>query len=337
MTPDARKLFDLITGSWIAQVACVAAELGIPDLLRDGPMSNEDLAAVTDSHAPSLQRLLRALVTLDLCRERDDGLFEVTEMGSLLSSDAPQSLRHWAIWWGAHLGPVWQQLVYSIRTGKSARALITGMEGFEHLERDPESAAVFHRALVEVTRLSAGAVVAAYDFSRARRIVDVGGGYGELLAAILRANPAASGVLFDLAHASDGARRLFQESNLGGRCEFVAGDFLDSVPTGGDAYLLKSVIHDWDDIRAARILMNCRAAMTQASRLLLVEQVMPDRLSATAAHQSVACSDLNMLVAHGARERTEREHRGLLRSAGLDVTSILPTSSSFTIIEAQAS
>ena len=317
-------LLEMINGSWIAQAIAVTAELSLADLLRYGPRSSADLAAVTRTDAPSLHRLLRALTTINICHESDDGRFRMTEMGQLLGSDSPDSLRCWSMWWGKHLWPVWGNLRYSITTGNSARTLLTGTEGFKHLENDPAAAATFNQALVELTRLTTSGVVQAYDFSGCQLIADVGGGYGELLSAILVANPNSHGILFDLPHATEGARRHFEQSGLSNRCEFVAGDFFQSVPQGADAYVLKSVIHDWNDDKSREILTTCRNAMSDDARLLLVERVMPQRLEATPSHQSAARSDLTMLVALGAQERTETEFRNLLHSAGFELTRIYP-------------
>jgi SAM-dependent methyltransferase len=332
----ASQLLETITGSWKAQAVHVAAELRLADLLANGPRTSAELAAATGAHAPSLQRLLRALTALDVCRECDDGAFEIAPLGSLLGTDDPDSLRSWAIWWGAHLWPVWGNLLYSVRTGQSARALLTGTDGFKHLERDPEAAAIFNQALVELTRLACAHIVRAYDFTGLRRIVDVGGGYGELLAAILKAQPAAFGVLFDLPHALDGARQRFEKAGLAERCEFVAGDFFASVPDGADAYVLKSVIHDWNDERSRQILASCRRAMGVDARLLLVEQVLPERLEVSATHQALARSDLNMLVAHAAGERTAAELGKLLHATGFTVTRIVPAGPTWSVIEAFA-
>ncbi|MEA2711502.1 MAG: hypothetical protein QOF78_4103 [Phycisphaerales bacterium] len=339
-TPDAailaRRLLDIVNASWMSQATCVAAELGIADLLRDGPRTADELAVLTHTDPPSLHRLLRALTTLDICRERDDGAFEITPMGALLGGDdaTPGSVRAWAIWWGKHLWPVWGELLYSVRTGKSARKLLMGTEGFKHLENDPEKAALFNRALVELTRLATDSFVRTYDFSGLRRIVDVGGGYGQLLAAILAANPAISGILFDLPHAIEGGRRHLDDAGLAARCEFVAGDFFQAVPPDADAYILKSVIHDWDDARSRQILESCRRAMHADARLLLVEQMLPDRLEATAAHQFIVRSDLNMLVAHAAGERTEAAFREMLGATDFRVNKILPAGLTFSVIEA---
>jgi SAM-dependent methyltransferase len=330
------RLLEMVTGSWRSCAAYAAAELRIADLLAGGPRPSEDLAAATGADAPSLHRLLRALTTIDLCRERDDGAFEITPLGALLGTDAPGSLRAWTLWWGAYLWPVWGRLLYSVRTGQSARALLTGAEGFQHLEGDPQAAAVFHRAMVELSRLTTASVLRAYDFSSLGRIVDVGGGSGELLAAVLRGYPAARGVLFDRPHAIEQAEREFTAAGLADRCEFVAGDFFERVPADADAYVLQTVLHDWDDERSARILSTCRRAMAPASRLLVIERVLPERLEATEAHQSAARSDLHMLVALAGRERTEAELRALLAAAGLRVSQVLPVLQTYCVIEARS-
>jgi hypothetical protein len=255
-------------------------------------------------------------------------------MGALLQADAQDSLRSWTMWWGAHLWPVWGNLLYSVKTGKSARKLLTGTEGFDHLELDPEAAAIFNRALVELTHLTAANVVNTYDFSGLKSIVDVGGGYGELLLTLLKAYPDIYGTLFDLPHAIEGARQRFAEAGLISRCDFCAGNFFDSVPGDAEAYILKSVIHDWDDGKCRLILENCRRAIGKRGRLLLVEQVLPDHLENSATHQSLMRSDLTMLVAHAAKERTESEFRALLDTAGLRVTRIIQANSTFSVIEA---
>lgn len=330
----AGRLVDLITASWAAQAAHAAAEFRLADLLADGPRSSADLAAAAGCHEPSLHRLLRAMVTIGLCTQTDDGRFAVTPMGAMLSENHPSSLRAWAIWWGRYLWPTWGELLYSVRTGRSARAAQTGTEGFGHLERDPAAAEVFNRALVELTRLATASILRAYDFSSFRRIVDVGGGHGELLAAILRASPESRGVLFDLPHAIPGARRHLEEAGVAGRCETVAGDFFESVPTGGDAYILKTVIHDWPDDAAARILATCRRAMASGSaRLLIIDRVMPERLGP--GDQGMARSDLTMLIAHAGMERTAEQFRALLAAAGLGMLRVVPAGV-LSIIEAAA-
>jgi orsellinic acid C2-O-methyltransferase len=330
----AARLLGIVNGSWMSQAAYAAASLRIPDLLAERAKSAEELAREAGVHAPSLRRLLRALVTLEICRESREELYEVTPMGALLRTDQPDSLRSWTLYWGGPQWPVWGNLLHSVTTGESARMLVTGSDGFERLETDPEAAALFNQAMVELTRLDTADIVRACDFSASERIIDVGGGFGGLLAAILQANPDKRGVLFDRPHAMEGARELMKVARLADRCEFIAGDFFETIPGGADAYLLKSVIHDWNDERSVVILRNCRCAMKGAAKLLLVERIVPRRLDASAAHRSIARGDLNMLVGLGGRERTEDEYRSLLGAAGLNVNAIVPAGRTFGVIEA---
>lgn len=331
---NASEFLDRICNSMLLPAAYVAAELRLADLLASGPRNVHELAGDTGSHAPSLHRLLRALASLDLCIEQVDGTFALNTMASLLRADAPGSLRSWILWWGRYQWPLWGNLLHSVRTGESARKLVTGADGFGQLERDADAAAIFNRAMAEYTRLVATGVVRAYDFGGMRRIVDVGGGYGALLAAILNAQPGARGVLFDLSHAIEGARANLAEAGLTHRCEFIAGNFFDSVPESGDAYLLKAVIHDWDDERSAVILYNCRRAIPHSGKMLLIERIMPDHLEASAQHRAIARADLNMLIGPGGRERTEADFRSLLHSSGFNLTKIVPTALEYSILEA---
>jgi SAM-dependent methyltransferase len=324
----------MVNSSWMSQATCVAAELGIADLLGGGPKNPDELAAATGCHAPSLGRLMRALASLELCQEDEQGSFRLTPLGSLLRTDAPHSVRSWAIWWGKYLWPVWAHLRYSVTTGKSARPLVTGDQGFDHLQRDAGMAGVFHRAMAELTRLEARELVAAYDFSACNRVVDVGGGYGELLAAILKAHPRMRGILFDLPQAAHGATRHLEELRVAHRFEFVAGDFFESVPSGADIYVLKNILHDWDDEHVAIILRNCRRAMSEDARLLVVERMMDLRMESSRRHQGMARSDLNMLVALGGRERTKDEFGTLLDGQGFRIARIVPIGLDFSIIDA---
>jgi len=331
----SERFQSILTGSWKTQALCAAAELRIADLLAAGPRTSAELASSMQVHAQSLHRLLKALGALDMCKERDDGRFELTPLGELLQDDSPHSLRAWTIWWGHHLWPVWGNLLYSVRTGQSARKLLFGTDGFEHLQKDPEAAAILYRVTIELTRLTAQLVMQAYDFSGRKRIADIGGGHGEMLANVLRADPEASGILFDLAIAVEGAAVNFKKNHrdLEGRCAFVPGDFFESVPAGADTYILKSVIHDWDDERSAQILSNCRRAMAKDARLLVIEPILPERSEATALQANLSQHDLTMLVALGAQERTEREFARLLNAADLRRTRIVPVGSVYSIIE----
>jgi SAM-dependent methyltransferase len=330
------RLQGIIIANWMSQATYVAVQLRIPELLAEGPKTSAELAEASGSHAPSLYRLLRALTTLDLCHECEDGTFELTPMGALLRSDAPNSLRSWAIFVGGPQWPLWGHLLHSVRTGETARKHLSGTKDFQHLALDADLATLFNQAMVELTRLVAQDVARGYSFAGMTRILDVGGGYGQLLATILQANPAARGVLFDMDHARDAGQRHLEALGLAQRCEIITGSFFESVPGPADAILLKSILHDWGDDQSRAILENCRRALAEGGKLLIIERLMPERLENTPAHHAIARSDLNMLVGPGGRERTEAEFRALLASAGLHASRVIPTASGLAIIEAAA-
>jgi orsellinic acid C2-O-methyltransferase len=347
MQPDAtagiaaatmtRQLLDIVNGSWMSQAAYVAADLRIPDLLGTGSRSAEELAHATGAHAASLRRLLRALVTIEICGEQADGTYELTAMGSLLRTGTADSLRSWTLHWGGSIWSTWGNLRHSVMTGNSARKLASGSDTFELLDADATAAAIYDEAMVELTRLDSATIAGNAVFSGMARIVDVGGGYGALLAAILRAQPQVRGVLFDRPHAVGNGIRFMEAAGLAERCEFVTGDFFESIPRAADAYVLKSVIHDWNDEHAAQILRNCAVAMQHDAKLLLVERIFPSRMNASAAHRAMARADLNMLVGLGGRERTQDEYRDLLTASGFVVNAIHPAGLTFSIIEATPS
>ena len=328
------RLYELINASWTTQALYAAVALRIPEALAGGPQSADSLARATGCHPASLRRLLRGLVSLEVCREDEDGAFTLSPIGDLLRADVPGSLRDWAIHSGRYLWPAWGGLEDSVRTGASDRKRAIGVDDYGHLERDREAAAVFNRAMVGVTRLVAREVVRVLDFAGVACIVDVGGGYGGLLAELLAAHPGMRGVLLDLPHAVDAARPQLAVAGVAARCELVAGSFFESVPAGADAYALKSVLHNWDDHRSAEILRNCRRAAHGRSRLLVVERVMADRVSSAPRDQAIARADLNMLVARGGRERTEAEFRALFESTGFRIDRIVPVALEFSVIEA---
>ena len=326
-------LLEMIGASWMSKVIAVAAELRIADQLAAGAKSVGALAAATQCHPPSLHRLLRALASLDLCRELEDGKFALTPFGELLRADADQAVASWAVWWGKHHWPTWGNLLHSVKTGDSARNLATGQQGYAYIANDPSAAAVFNRAMVEVTRLIADDVVRVLDFSRATHAVDVGGGHGVLLTAVLRAHPNMRGTLFDLPHALEGAGALLSDAGVESRTERVAGNFFEAVPGGADVYLLKSILHNWDDEKCADILRNCRRAIAEHATLALIERIMPARMSVSKINQAVARADLNMLVGLGGRERTAAEFTALLNAAGFRVTRIVPAGLEFSVVE----
>ena len=333
--PSSTVLRDMITGGWTSQAIYVAARLGIAELLAEGPRKCEELATSIGAHSGSLYRLMRGLTSLGLCTEASDGMFELTSLGSHLRAGVAGSVRSWALLWGGSLWPIWGTLLHSVRTGERLRPLSTGPEGFDNLAQRPEAAKVFDMAMVEITALVAETVVGAYDFSRIGRIVDVGGGYGELLVAILRAYPTLQGVLFELPHVVEGARKHIEAAGVAERCEAVPGNFFESVPIGAGAYLLKSIIHDWNDDRSLVVLRNCHHAITSEGKLLIIERILPERIQPCLEHRMIAASDLNMLVATTGRERTGAEYRSLLGAAGFKVTRTVPIGGYFSVIEAE--
>ncbi|HYC23959.1 MAG TPA: methyltransferase [Candidatus Bathyarchaeia archaeon] len=333
--PPPFRLSAMISSLWVPQAIYAAAALGIADALAAGPTRSDELAASVGAHPGALRRLLRALTILELVAERDDGRHELTPLGSCLRKDTRDSVRSWAMLWGSERTlHSWSRIVDCVRTGESVPTL-EGGGSFDHFVANPEAAAEFNQSMVEHTKKLAGAIPLAYDFSGIRTIVDVGGGWGALLPAILARYPEMRGTVFDLPHCRDGANRTFAKTRLSGRCEFVAGSFFEAVqPPGADAYILKNVIHDWNDERSVAILRNCRAAMAPGSRLLLVEAVVPERTGSSDFDRMIVSADVNMLIVTGGLERTEAEFRRLLESAGLRLASVVPTVAMLSVIEA---
>jgi hypothetical protein len=307
-----------------ARVIHTAAHLEIPDLLADGPKTAEALAQATNTSAGPLLRLLRALTSLDLLEDLESDGFALTALGSQLRSNVPGSLRNFALMFGGERAwRSWGELLHCVETGESGTRHIYGMGSFEYLAANPDQAVIFNGAMAENTRRVAQAVVSAYDFSHFRKIIDVGGGNGALLGAIIAANPSSRGVVFDLPRGGAEAADRLADAGVGASCEVVTGDFFRSVPEGADAYILKFIIHDWGDEQSIAILKNCHKAMHQDSKMLLLERVMPEKMEPTSANQRMAMADMNMLAMPGGRERTGDEYRNLLAKAGLSITRIL--------------
>ena len=326
-----RTLLDLIVGSWVSQAIAVAARLGIADLLEDGSRPCSELAQATETHPDALYRLLRALASIGIFAEDEDGRFALTPLAEGLQTKAFASLRAYAVFAGEDSSwRAWGRLVHSVRTGECAFEHVFGTQLFDYFAQHPDAGQVFDAAMANRSSTEDRAVAATYTVPRGT-IIDVGGGRGSLIAAFLRRNAEARGILFDRPRVIEGAIATIREAGLADRCQLVSGDFFDRVPAGGDLYLMKKVIHDWDDSRAHAILANCRAVMNGNSRLVLLEAViLPGNAPAFG-----KLLDLQMLVqTPGGRERTEAEYRTLLSAAGLKLARIVPTDSPISIIEA---
>ena len=331
-----QRLAQLMDGYLVTQLLRVVVALRIPDLLAQSPQSSESLAAATGADRMQLYRMLRRLVVEDVLTEDDDGCFGLTEVGAQLC-EGPRSLAGGVTARGELYYEAAARLLEAARSRRSAFECVHGEAFFEHLDRHPGRDEAFQASMLARSQLEAADVVAAYDFRRFRRLVDVGGGQGILLRAILEQASDLTAVLFDRPVAVEQARSRLSEGGIGDRCELVSGDFFESLPTGADAYLLSRVIHDWDDDDARRILRSCRRSMETGATLLLVETILPQR-----AHDGPAAvvMDLNMLLLFGAgaRERTETEFQALLSAEGFEGIHVVPTRSraDLSVIEAVA-
>jgi O-methyltransferase domain/Dimerisation domain len=330
--PPPVALYRMITGFYVSRAIYVMARLGIADFLSDGALLAEELAQRSKTHVSSLKRVLRLLVTVGVFTEEFEGRFALTPIGNHLRAGVPGSMRAAALLFGGITQRAWGDLLYSVETGEPAFRRVFGQDSFAYLAEHPEEADNFDAAMGEFTAQIAIAVAAAYNFLGFRRVVDVGGGNGALLVGILRAHPSLKGTLFDLPQVVERARQRLREVGLADRCEAVGGDFFAEVPSGAEAYLLKHVIHDWDDDRAVAILQNCRKAMSPAAKLLIIEGVYPRCVDQSEASRGATANDVNMLVCTGGRQRSETEFRRLYTAAGFGLSRIIPTDMAFASI-----
>jgi O-methyltransferase domain/Dimerisation domain len=327
----ASTLSHLLMGAQVSQAINVAAAMGIADLLSDGPRTSEELAADTDSDTGSLYRLLRALASVGVFHEDDQRRFALTPLGELLRSDVPGSLHGWAAFVGRpYIRAAWSELEHSVRTGENAFRHVHGTDVWSYRAEHPPESDIFDRAMESLTGTANRALLDAYDFGAFETLVDVGGGNGALLAALLDEYPTMRGILFDQRHVVANAGATLAAAGVADRCTVVPGSFFEEVPAGGDAYVLKSILHDWEDREAAAILRVCRSAMTDPAVLLLVERV----VGAPNEDPRTLFADLNMLVAPGGCERTSDEWRALLDAAGFALDGTTPTASGLSVIEA---
>ena len=330
--PAPHPLLQIATGFWASRALYIAAKLGIADRLAGGPESAEGLASACGVHAGSLRRVLRALASLGVFAEDAQGRFIQTPLSLGLRSGEVGSLREFVVMLGEpESWLAWGDVMHSVRTGQSAFEHVFGATLFDHLAAHPDAARTFDAAMVERGAAENEAVLAAWDLPQAGRVVDVGGGQGSLLAAVLHSREGLNGILFDIAHVVERARPMFDAQGLARRWQGVAGDFFtDPLPAGADLYLLKKVIHDWDDTQAIAILQGCARAMSPASRLLLIEPV----IALDNEPSFAKLLDLFMLVWPGGRERTMPEHASIIAAAGLELRRSVVTRSPLSILEA---
>jgi DNA-binding transcriptional ArsR family regulator len=335
-----RRLADLIGGYQASAAIGALARLGVADALAEGPATSAELAARLGAHQDALTRLLEVTLDIGLFTLDDDGRYRLTALGDLLRTDTPGSLRRYAIvstedWrWYAYA-----HLAHTLQSGESGFVAAHGSGLWDYLATHPVAAASFEASMARIGAARDQAIIATVDFSRFRSLVDVGGGHGGFLRALLVAYPDLRGVLFDLPSVIEGAREEPRQVGLAERCELIAGDFREAVPPGGDAYLLSWILHDWDDPAARGILKRCREAMAKGTTLFVVEMIVPeeDRPEADALRRLVKQADLEMLAVVGGRERTASEFQGLLTAAGFAVTQTLPLKGlPWSVIEAEA-
>ena len=329
--PPSAAMMGLITGYWVSQAVGVVALLGVADELNGGPRESDEIARAVGADQDALYRVLRLLASLGVFVEGPQGSFGLTTLGETLRSDAPGSVRNFAITETAagHWLP-WGRLYDSVRTGQPMAREALGMEIFDWYAQNPEEAAYFSAAMGNLSGLAASELVRVYDFAAVRTVADVGGAHGVLLTAVLQANPAARGILFDLPHVIETAEGVIAAAGLSNRCELVSGDFFEAVPDGADLHLLKQIIHDWNDDRATQLLQNCHRALSPAGKVLLLEMLIPPDNRPSPAQ----AMDLNMLVLLGGQERTQEQFERLLKAAGFRLDQVIPTHSPFSVIEA---
>lgn len=329
--PPELFLVQLAFAPLVTQALYVAAKLGIADLLRDKPLPIKELASATKQNERALYRVMRSLASVGVFEESDAKVFAQNQNSEPLRSDLPNSMRSGVIFMGEEWHwRVWGDMAYSVETGKPAWGRIHGAEAFDYLAGRPQHQEIFNRAMTDMSAATAPAIVEAYDFSDIETLADIAGGHGYLLAQILKANPKLKGILFDVYTVIEGAAPLLARHGVTSRVTKVAGNFFESIPTGADAYMMKHIIHDWDDARSVWILRNIHQASKPNAKLLIVESVVP---AGNDKHLS-KLMDLEMLVSPGGVERTAEEYRTLLAQAGFRLTRIIPTKSAHSIIEA---
>jgi hypothetical protein len=324
-----QRYSELLSGYWKTQAVYAAAKMEIADLLADGPKLIDQLAKETGAHGPSLYRLLRALASIEMFAETDDGRFALTPLAEPLRRGVPGSQWAMAVMMGEEHYHAWGDLIFSLETGETAFNRIYGMPIFEFLSANEEKGRIFDEAMTSIHGRETAAIAGACDFTNVKVLADIGGGNGSTLIPILQKHPHLRGILFDLPPVVERARENVVAAGLANRCELIAGSFFESIPRGADAYFLRHIIHDWYDEQSLTILRHCHASMPADGRLLVAESVIPPGNGPSFGKWL----DLTMMVMPGGKERTEAEYGELYRQAGFKLTSITPTAAEVSVIE----
>lgn len=330
--PTVDRLVTMMNGFRSTQVTYVVAKLGVADHISEVPLTAAELAGKVHADTNGLGRVLRLAALFGLVAEEPDDRFRLTPMGELLRTNSPRSLRAVAIQLGELHYAAWGDLLHPTRTGESAFEHVYGAPLFDYLSTHQDAQATFDAYMSANKDPFSSALNEKYDFSRFGLLVDVGAGNGSVSAAVLSANPKLEAIIFDRPAAMSAAERFVAECGLQDRCRLVGGDFFDSVPTGGDVYMLSNIIHDWDDARAGNILRTCRASMKRNTPLILLETILPQHGEPNGA----VMADVNMLVMLTGQERTEDAYRSLLRASGFHLSRTLPISRRLSLLEAFA-
>jgi hypothetical protein len=333
--PIQAQMLELVIGYWVSCGVHVAARLSIADHLARGPKTVDELAIASKSHAPTLHRLLRMLAASNVFRERSDGRFENTPLSETLRTDVPGSMRGFAVMMadGYNLH-AWADLQESVRTGEQAFTRVFKQRAFEYFAAHPTVGREFGEAMTSISTMETPAIAAAYDFSAFGKLMDVGGGHGSLMSAILKKTPKLRGVVCDRPEVVEAARKntTARDPESSDRLEFAPGNFFESVPSGADACIMKYILHDWEDELCVKILSNCRRALGPKGKVLVVDNVIPP---GNEPHWGKML-DVNMLVLTGGRERTEKDFASLFSKAGFRLERVIPTACPLSIVEGQA-
>lgn len=328
--PPEAFMMNMAFGALMTQALYVTAKFGVADLLTDGAKNVNELARITETNENALYRVMRTLASHGIFSETDARTFVNTPYSELLRSDVPNSMRNAAIFMGESWHwAVWGDMIHSVRTGQPAWAKILSADVFDYFNQNPEAGEIFNNAMTDMSKGTSFPVVEAYDFSGIETIADIAGGHGFLLSQILKNNPNLQGILFDVPPVIAGADALLAGEGVGERVKKVSGDFFQEVPRA-DAYIMKHIIHDWDDEKSIKILQSIHRAMNDGGKVLLVETVVPE---GNEPHYSKLL-DLEMLVSPGGIERTAKEYAELFAKSGFTLTRIIPTKSPMSVIEA---